>query len=178
MADTINIAEASVYVGTYRKYNDGSLAGAWLELKDYADIDGFYEACAALHQDEEDPEYMFQDYENIPRDLVSESWISDKIFEVLKALEGLNENETEAFSIWCNNGHYDLSNDDPDDLIRSFRDEYRGQYRSEEDFATEYVADCYDLPDFVAPYFDYEKYAHELFMTDYWYEDGHVFRNS
>jgi hypothetical protein len=24
--------------------------------------------------------------------------------------------------------------------------------------------------------FDYEKFARELFITDYWYEDGHVFR--
>ena len=31
----INILEASLYVGTYKKYNCNSLFGKWLNLKDY-----------------------------------------------------------------------------------------------------------------------------------------------
>ena len=27
-----------IYVGTYRKYNNGSIAGKWLELEDYAGL--------------------------------------------------------------------------------------------------------------------------------------------
>ncbi len=50
-----------VYVGTYAKYNDGNLFGKWFDLEDYTDLDEFYEACADLHADEEDPELMFQD---------------------------------------------------------------------------------------------------------------------
>ena len=34
---TTALSEASVYVGTYGKYNNGSLFGAWLDLSDYAD---------------------------------------------------------------------------------------------------------------------------------------------
>src|SRR5690349_16831915 len=52
-----------VYVGTYAKYNNGSIAGAWLDLEDYADKDSFLAACAELHKDEDDPEFMFQDFE-------------------------------------------------------------------------------------------------------------------
>ncbi|MFV0590341.1 MAG: hypothetical protein ACK5M7_03075 [Draconibacterium sp.] len=26
--------------------------------------------------------------------------------------------------------------------------------------------------------FDYERFARDLFMTDYWFEDGYVFRHS
>ena len=47
-------------------YNNGSLFGAWLDLSDYSDKEDFYEACRELHKDEEDAEYMFQDWENVP----------------------------------------------------------------------------------------------------------------
>ena len=67
---TTALSEASVYVGTYGKYNNGSLFGAWLDLSDYADKEEFYEACRELHKDEEDAEFMFQDYENIPENLI------------------------------------------------------------------------------------------------------------
>ncbi|MEN5196979.1 antirestriction protein ArdA [Sphingobacterium faecium] len=44
MTDQLNIAEARVYVGTFHKYNTGSLYGKWLELSDYYDIDEFHNA--------------------------------------------------------------------------------------------------------------------------------------
>ena len=43
------LSEAKVYVGTYAKYNNGSLFGAWLDLSDYSDKEEFYEACRELH---------------------------------------------------------------------------------------------------------------------------------
>ena len=73
------LSEAKVYVGTYGKYNIGSLSGAWLDLSDYSDKEEFYEACRELHKDEEDAEYMFQDWENVPEGLIGESWISAQL---------------------------------------------------------------------------------------------------
>ena len=151
------LSEAKVYVGTYGKYNNGSLSGAWLDLSDYSDKEEFYEACRELHKDEEDAEYMFQDYENIPEALISESWISENFFSLRDAVE-------------------DLSEEDADDLVRDFRDEYQGEYDDEEDFAYEIIEECYNLPEFAKTYFDYEKFARDLFMCDYWFDDGFVFR--
>lgn len=74
---TIDLANASVYVGTYRKYNEGSLFGAWLNISDYFDKDDFMAACFALHADEPEAELMFQGWENIPAGLIDESWISE-----------------------------------------------------------------------------------------------------
>ena len=68
------------------------------------------------------------------------------------------------------------SQEDADDLVRDFRDEYLGQYDDEEDFAYEIIEECYDLPEFAKTYFDYEKFARDLFMCDYWFDDGFVFR--
>lgn len=78
----------AVYVGTYRKYNNGSIAGAWLTLNDYKTPEDFWRACRLLHSDERDPEFMFQDYE-LPDELggcITESHIDMKtIFEYLSA---------------------------------------------------------------------------------------------
>ncbi len=59
-------AEARIYVGTYAKYSNGSLQGEWVELSDFYDLDDFMERCAEIHEDEEEPEYMFQAWEEIP----------------------------------------------------------------------------------------------------------------
>jgi len=50
---------SKVYVGTYHKYNNGSIDGDWLDLSEYSNKQDFLEACAELHQDENDPELMF-----------------------------------------------------------------------------------------------------------------------
>ena len=76
-----NIIKAKIYIGTYDKYNAGSIFGKWLDLSDYSDKEEFYEACRKLHKDEEDAEYMFQDWENIPDSLIGESWLSEKFFD-------------------------------------------------------------------------------------------------
>ncbi|WP_237077041.1 antirestriction protein ArdA [Myroides odoratimimus] len=177
MTQQINTSEASVYVGTYGKYNDGSIFGEWLKLSDYSDKKEFYTACKELHNDEADPEFMFQDYENIPNGLIGECWISDSIFDVLEALEDMDESRQEAFLIWCNNGHRKLSEGDIDDLISDFDYDYIGEYKDEEDFAYEQVEQM-DLPEFAKRYFDYEAYARDLFCGDYWSDGGHVFYNS
>ena len=56
---TTHTTEPRLYVGTYAKYNSGSLRGAWMSLEGH-DKESFYAACAELHKDEADPEYMFQ----------------------------------------------------------------------------------------------------------------------
>lgn len=172
------LSEAKIYVGTYGRYNSGSLFGKWLDLSDYCDKDEFLEACRELHKDEEDAEFMFQDYENIPEELVSESWLSEKFFLLRDAVENLSETEQEAFMVWCESGSHKLAKEDADDLISSFNDEYIGVYSDEEAYAYELVEQCYDLSDFAKQYFDYGKFARELFMTDYSMDSGYVFRRA
>lgn len=78
------MTEARIYVGTYGKYNAGNLTGKWLDLEDFADRDAFYEACKALHADEPDPEFMFQDFEGFPRAFYSESNVPAELFAWLE----------------------------------------------------------------------------------------------
>ena len=93
------LSEARIYVGTYAKYNEGSIFGKWMDLSDYSDIAEFYDTCRKLHGDETDPELMFQDWENIPSALIGESWLVENIFEVIEAISTLCESEQEAFFV-------------------------------------------------------------------------------
>lgn len=96
---TLNTS-ARLYVGTYAKYNSGSLKGAWLTLADYRDRAEFLEACRELHADERDPELMFQDYEGFPRSFYCESSAPpEMLWEFLE----LDEDETEAFEAYADN---------------------------------------------------------------------------
>lgn len=92
--------KVSVYVGTYKKYNEGNIFGEWLTLGDYIDYEEFIKACKDLHEDEEYPELMFQDWEcpDELRGFISEMSIDENLFllndveedEHVKTEEGKN----------------------------------------------------------------------------------------
>lgn len=172
MKTTVTKTECRLYVGTYAKYNNGDLTGAWLDLSDYNDQEDFIEACKELHKDETDPELMFQDSENIPESLYSESSVNENLWEYME----LDEDEREALSDWLDNGNeFDID---------SFRDDFAGQWGNEEKFADNLAE---ELGYFAAmkeagmneAYFDVSAFARDLFCGDYWISDnGYVFRNS
>lgn len=87
-----------VYVGTYKKYNEGSLRGCWITLTDYPSYDAFMEACFKLHKDERDPELMIQDTEDMPDGLsVMESISRQEYDDIIAACrEQPEEVEAEA----------------------------------------------------------------------------------
>lgn len=170
-----NLTDAKVYVGTYKKYSEGSIFGEWLSISDYSNKEDFLQACAGLHADETDAEFMFQDYENIPTCFISESYISDKLFEIINRIDEIDN--VEAFETYLDWKGYDLENDDFDDIKSNFEDAFCGEYDSEEDYAYEVINECYELPDFAKTYFDYEKFARDLFMTDNYFDNRFVFYN-
>ena len=123
------MSEPKVYVGTYKKYNEGSLKGKWFNLNDYADEDDFLKAALEFHKDEEDPELMFQDFEGFPEEYYNESGLSDKIWEWLK----LDKEDRELLEVYVN----ELGNKDAD--ISEARDAFYGTYSSKEDWAEEFL---------------------------------------
>jgi antirestriction protein len=144
---------ARIYVGTYAKYNSGSIAGAWIDLEDHSDKDSFLAACAELHKDESDPELMFQDFEGFPRSMYSESSISDELFAWLQ----LGEDDRELQAVYQDNV-------DGDGTIDKAREAFCGKYDSEEDWAAQFLDDTGGLegvPEHLKNYIDYEAYARD-----------------
>jgi antirestriction protein len=144
---------ARIYVGTYAKYNAGSIAGKWLDLEDYADKDAFLEACRELHKDESDPELMFQDFEGFPRSLYSESSINEAIWEWLE----LDEGDRELLAVYQE--HIDESGD-----IETARESFLGKFDSAEDWAAQFLDDTgmlSEVPESLRNYIDFEAYARD-----------------
>lgn len=168
----------AVYVGTYAKYNcvygcEKALFGCWLDLTKFADYDEFIAVCRYLHRDEADPEYMAQDYENFPEEWYTEAFMSREQFEHIQEFAELDEDEREAYEAFLDvrcDSH--ISIDD-------FREAYQGEWDSEEEFARYIVDECGmldNVPESLKDYFDFERYADDLFRYDYDFQDGYVFR--
>lgn len=161
-----------IYVGTYGKYNEGNLDGKWLDLEDYENEDEFLEACRELHADEEDPEFMYQDWEDIPDALIDESYLTPQIWDFVRMIRecGNDTDRKEALRTFAD--YFGA------EAVEDFDERYCGKYDSETAYAEEIVRECYfeELSEFAQTYFDYEKYARDLFMCDYLYENGYVFR--
>ena len=86
MEATMNL-QPRVYVGTYKKYNEGSLDGGWLTLTDYANYAAFCAACRRLHKNESDPELMIQDCDNMPDGLSVREWMDEQEFnDIIEAV--------------------------------------------------------------------------------------------
>ena len=169
---TNNSESPALYCGTYGKYNSGNLRGMWVDLSTFDYYEDFENFCLAIHADEADPELMYQDYENMPRSLYHESMGEEGFNKIAEYCELCDDYSVEAIDDF-------LEWSSTDDLGR-MHDAYVGVYDSEEDFAEEIVSDCYDLDNMMgslACYFDYEKFARDLFMCDYYFgSHGTVFR--
>lgn len=140
--------EPSLYVGTYGKYNEGSLAGMWVALDTFADADEFGEFCSRLHADEDCPELMMQDCDCIPQCLYHEAGIpSDMLWWWLS----LNENEREIVEDYadiCGDFDYALSH-------------AMALYCCDVDSWDDYIdsqAEVDELPQWARYYFDYASY--------------------
>ena len=152
----------ALYCGTYGKYNSGNFNGMWVNVSTFDSYDDFINFCKAIHADEEDPEIMCQDGENIPDSLCSESMGEEEFNEILEYCELCDD-----YSVSAVDDFLELFR--PDDLdMMSYS--YVGVYDSKEEFAREMVNDCYDIEKMMgdlAYYFDYEAFARDLFISDY-----------
>ena len=139
-----------IYVGTYAKYNSGSIKGKWLDLRDYADIQDFYTAAKELHSDESDPELMFQDWEGIPDGMVGESHLKD-------VWEFLVDGDIDMLTAFCNClGATDIQN---------AQDWLMGTAETFSDWCEQNAVETYpeleDINNRLAGFFDWAKYERE-----------------
>jgi antirestriction protein len=140
-----------IYVGTYAKYNAGSIKGAWLDLELLDSPEAFFDACRELHADEHDPELMFQDWQCVPTGMVSESHISNELWTWLQ----LDDDERELIAVYQE--HIDQSG-----TIDQAREAFAGRYTSAEDYAQELFEECHDIPDYLANYIDWQSVARDM----------------
>ena len=159
---------ACVYVGTYNKYNCGSLDGAWVDLESFHNEKELMKFLYRLHADEAEPEFMIQDYMNFPRRFYSESMDEHDFAELFKWLN-LDEEEREMCAEYWKEIDESASVDEiADKLVYSGdSDEYF------DELADEALSD-YNVPNFLQCCFDYGKWR-EMCRYDYRVTSNFVF---
>lgn len=172
--------DVKLYVGTYRKYTEGSLFGAWLDLSNYEDYEEFMDACRELHKDESDPEFMFQDCEYLPRDFYCEC-CAQEAFNYQKAMEaveamGYDGEAMETYICLFNV----KSINDVDNLVRDFENAFIATLEDDDNETVGYYAVdnglMGEIPSgILSSYIDYAAIGRDLLMWDWSIDNGYLF---
>lgn len=176
MTTTNNILdEVKIYVGTYAKYNNGSIFGEWLTLGNYSDLEEFYDACRELHKDEEDPEFMFQDFETpeLFKNSIWEGGIDEDIFEIAEAME---DKDADMISAYVSLMGKKLT----PELIEQAEERFYGHFDSDTDLAEDYAEQTgmlNEVPESIQRYFDFEAFGRDL-SYDFMEQNGYYFNNN
>ena len=93
--------------------------------------------------------------------------------------ESNEETMTGALEAWVDNAPTYYKWEEYESWISDFEEAYAGEWDSEQEFADNLADDMVtpDFPEMAQLYFDYEKFARDLFMGDYWSSNGYVFRS-
>lgn len=165
-----------LYVGTYAKYNSGSIEGKWLDLDDFADADEFEEACRELHSDEADPELMFQDidYEHDwEKALYCESAIPSDYWDIRDALDKSYIDDN-IFDAWVSATSEQVDSD----AVGKCEEQYCGKMSGEE-YAEQLCEECgyipKDMPSLISCHIDWAGVWRDLSYDGYCEENGYIF---
>lgn len=149
-----------IYFACLSSYNAGVLHGVWVDLDIYSTAEEMQEQIdEMLSKSKHEPaeEWAIHDYE-------SDCGIDFGEYESLDDLEKLQaamSEHGEAIALF-----WDWSSCDLDDLVDQFGDAYHGCWDSEIDYVENYVDECMEIPDNIKHYFDYEKFARDVFIND------------
>lgn len=147
----------AIYVADLADYNAGILTGEWIVLYDGITIDEVYERIqdilkSGVDKDSFHEEWAIHDYDNLPS--MDEYPNLEEVLELAKAVHEYGYDVTKAFV-----NYYGA------DIINELGERFLGIYNSLEDYAYEFVTDCYNLEKLMGNlsyYFDYEKFARDL----------------
>ena len=152
-----------IFVSTQKKPNKGD----WIDLDEYSDEDSFYERAREIHSKEDNPEFIFQDWEDIPEGLISKTEIDGMLWEWMK----LEDEEKDIIREYLEEiGSFN----DVSDILSN----YEGKYNSMEEFAEQLIYDLFgdEFRQYYSIYFDFDSFARDL-ENDYDItKSGYIFK--
>lgn len=156
-----------IYVACLAAYNNGFLHGQWIEVNQETEV---------IHEEIQDmlkrspsagaEEWAIHDYEGFCGIRLSEYEYIAKVVEIAKLI---NEHG-EAWAVYAEYVGTDYA------TTESFEEAYQGEWDSEEDFAENLAEETMEIPEHLKYYIDYEKFARDLFINDYFSEKGENYR--
>lgn len=181
----MNTEHNRIYVASLSDYNAGILHGVWIDFDTCLNVDEVWEAIDTMLADSPTAkrgglpaeEWAIHDYEGFGGIAVSENETIGTLWQAYELLSGLDD--LEAFADWMAYARSADISEVTEGNIETFQDTYRGWYRSKEEFAEELIEELGMLSnadELLSRYFDYEAFARDLFMSDYYMtENGYVF---
>jgi len=147
-----------------RDYSEGLLRYKWVDMDRVYDIEELQEVILSYLNErtkktgELHEEWFIADYDDFP-DLGEYPGL-ETVMEAAKLVENYDWRTVQAFI-----------NYEGIEYIENFESKYRGIFESEKDFGYEDIKNFYDLEKMMGElsiYFDYEAYAHDLFINDFY----------
>lgn len=160
-----------IYVASLSDYNAGILHGVWVPLDEQTTVEDVQEQIQAMLKASptgDAEEYAIHDTENLNH--VGEF---DDIAEILEYVAAAVESgDVDAYKAYVEYIGHDYA------TLEDFQDSYQGCYESEKDFAYQLADDIGFEPvtQWPASCIDWDQAARELFMGDFVFESGYVFR--
>ncbi|HRD70244.1 MAG TPA: antirestriction protein ArdA [Legionella sp.] len=153
----------SIYIACLASYNNSILHGVWIDATQSED-DIMKEIWEMLDNSPEPnaEEYAIHDYEGFGGIKIHEY---ESISNIVEYTSFIQEYGELGLALLCN---YSV-----DDAQTMLVDHYHGCYDSEVDFARQLFDDCYahQMPESLICYFDFEAFARDLFINDYYSVD-------
>ena len=153
---------AKLFVTTYMLYNEGrqfesNLTGFWFDVED-EELQDVYESFVKNGLDS-DPELMFTDFEDFPRELYSES-LGESDYEKIKEYAELEDTAKEGYEFLVDHMGYEH------DLSIRCAENVCFSDQSPKDYAYDYIEECYDLTPWIMGHLDFQSIANELMMEN------------
>jgi antirestriction protein len=166
MRTLLNPDPPRIWIGCLACYNGGYLVGEWYDAEEGATI-----TPKALHGRPTSHEELWVfDHENFLGLLDGECSPSHAA-EVAEALAEVRAEERSAFTAWYS--QHATPGTEPADCVEQFRDQFRGEWDSEADFAQEYASDTLGVEETALltrwPFYEinWNRAADELFTGGY-----------
>lgn len=153
----INSLEPKIYVACLAAYNAGYLHGDWITANQpKEDVQNAINQMLSKSPIARAEEWAIHDYEDFGSIHLEEYTDLETISEMAEIIEEHGDLGAELIAYHGN----------CPDLAKSALDGYCGEYDSEKDYAQQLMNDCYEVPEYLQYYIDYDKFARDLFLTD------------
>ena len=162
-----------IYVACLASYNRGILYGKWIDATDADEIREEIQNMLSESQEPIAEEWAIHDSEFFSSLCLDKHEDIDQVAEI----GALIEEHGAAFAAYADNMGIDHATAD------GFQDAYCGEWDSEQAYAENLFDELYlhEVPEHIQPYIDYEAYARDLFINDYFSVEGessvYVFHN-
>lgn len=170
------IGGARVYVTTQERCNRGLRFGTWLELKDYSSKKELMLSFREIYSDEQRPVIRYLDWQGIPKNFISETGMSKKLFPLLSEYNKLDATGQIGFCIWLGRHQDRIPDVSPDKIMQAFRGCYRGYFGYRQRFTEYYAKEELGITREGSPRFDFVTFNKYLFGEMYVIDCGYVFR--